>query len=45
MALEVTQYPLNPKAADILNDTNREWARLGKQPAYALQRKDPGRGR
>lgn len=34
MALEVTQYPLNPKAAGILNGTNRDWARPGKQPAY-----------
>lgn len=34
MALEVTQYPLNPKAAGIFNGTNRDWARPGKQPAY-----------
>ncbi|MDY7564703.1 AAA family ATPase [Pseudomonas sp. RTC3] len=34
LALEVTQYPMSPRIADILLGKNREWSRGGKQPAY-----------
>lgn len=34
LAIEVTQYPLNPKTRGILSGRNPDWARPGQQPAY-----------
>ena len=33
-AVEVTQYPLGPKTASILNGSNPQWSRPGQQPAF-----------
>lgn len=34
LAVEITQYPLNPKTASILGGTNPQWSRAGEQPSY-----------
>lgn len=34
LAVEVTTYPMPPKIRSILDGSNREWSRRGRQPAY-----------
>ncbi|MBS7596899.1 TrlF family AAA-like ATPase [Pseudomonas sp. RC2C2] len=34
LAVEVTTYPMPPKIRSILDGSNRDWSRRGRQPAY-----------